>query len=222
MVPVLTEVAAGTPELLFFPIFQPEGDFIIQQVLTVSGLGDTVMMAADGLLNSNYMALPETEGMYFSGPDVRYGANYNQATGQTGDTFLAAYEAEWGEAPAAPFWAHSYDATTLLLDAIAAASYDDGGTLVIDRAGVREHLNAVTDYSGIIGLISCDAFGDCGSQKITVIGHADSSDVAASNANVVYEYAPGGSSLGEGNLVVPAPRPVYGGCAWPSRPRPTV
>ncbi|HIM84833.1 MAG TPA: ABC transporter substrate-binding protein, partial [Acidimicrobiia bacterium] len=40
---------------------------------------------------------------------------------------------------------------------------------------------------------------------------ADSSDVAASNANVVYEYAPGGSSLGEGNLVVPAPRPVYGG-----------
>ena len=211
MVPVLTEVAAGTPELLFFPIFQPEGDFIIQQVLTVSGLGDTVMMAADGLLNSNYMALPETEGMYFSGPDVRYGANYNQATGQTGDAFLAAYEAEWGEAPAAPFWAHSYDATTLLLDAIAAASYDDGGTLVIDRAGVREHLNAVTDYSGIIGLISCDAFGDCGSQKITVIGHADSGDVAASNANVVYEYAPGGSSLGEGNLVVPAPRPVFGG-----------
>jgi hypothetical protein len=69
---------------------------------------------------------------------------------------------------------------------------------------VREHLNNVTDYSGIIGLITCDAFGDCGSQKITVIGHADSTDVSASNANVVYEYAPGGSSLGEGHLVVPA------------------
>jgi peptide/nickel transport system substrate-binding protein len=76
---------------------------------------------------------------------------------------------------------------------------------------VREHLNNVTDYSGIIGLITCDAFGDCGSQKITVIGHADSTDVSASNANVVYEYAPGGSSLGEGNLVVPAPRPQRGG-----------
>jgi hypothetical protein len=47
----------------------------------------------------------------------------------------------------------------------------------------------VTDYSGIIGLITCDAFGDCGSQKITVIGHGDSGDVSASNANVVYEYA---------------------------------
>ncbi|GIT46281.1 MAG: hypothetical protein Ct9H300mP12_08660 [Acidimicrobiales bacterium] len=83
--------------------------------------------------------------------------------------------------------------------------------MVIDRAGVREHLNSVTDYSGIIGLITCDAFGDCGSQKITVIGHADSGDIAASNANVVYEYAPGGSSFGEGNLVVPAAKPQYGG-----------
>ena len=213
MVPVLTEIASGSPEMLFFPIFQPEGDFIVQQVRGVSGMETTILMAADGLLNSNYMAILETEGMYFSGPDIRYGANYNQSTGKTADSFLAAYTEEWGEDPAAPFWAHSYDATTLLLDAIAAASYDDDGTLVIDRAGVREHLNNVTDYSGIIGLITCDAFGDCGSQKITVIGHADSTDVSASNANVVYEYAPGGSSLGEGNLVVPAVVPSFGGTA---------
>jgi len=205
MIPVLTEIAAGSPEMLFFPIFQPEGDFIVQQAGDVAGLEGITMMAADGLLNTNYMAIAETEGMYFSGPDIRYGSNANQSTGQTADGFLAAYNDEWGEDPAAPFWAHSYDATTLLLDAIAAASYDDGGTLVIDRAGVREYLAGVTDYSGIIGLMSCDAFGDCGSQKITVIGHADSGDIAASNANVVYEYAPGGSSLGEGNLVVPAP-----------------
>ena len=150
MVPVLTEIAAGSPEMLFFPIFQPEGDFIVQQAGDVAGLEGITMMAADGLLNSNYMAIPETEGMYFSGPDIRYGSNTNQSTGQTADGFLAAYNDEWGEDPAAPFWAHSYDATTLLLDAIAAASYDDGGTLVIDRAGVREYLAGVTDYSGII------------------------------------------------------------------------
>jgi len=210
MIPVLTEIAAGAPELLFFPIFQPEGDFIVQQASQVPGLDNTTMMAADGLLNSNYMAIAETEGMYFSGPDIRYGSNTNQSTGQTADGFLAAYNDEWGEDPAAPFWAHSYDATTLLLDAIAAASYDDGGTLVIDRAGVREHLAGVTDYAGIIGLMSCDAFGDCGSQKITVIGHGDSDDISASNANVVYEYAPAGSSEGSGDLVAPV-IPVRGG-----------
>ena len=198
MVPVLTEVAAGSPELLFFPIFQPEGDFIIQQSPAVPGLEDTVMMAADGLLNSNYLAMAETEGMYFSGPDVRYGDNFNESTGESAADVLADYEAEFGEAPAAPFWAHSYDAAVLLMDAIAAASTDDGGTLVIDRARVREYLNGVSNYSGLIGLMSCDAFGDCSSAKITVIQNSDSTDYEASTANVIYEYAPlGGQQVGE-------------------------
>jgi len=194
MVPVLTEVAAGAPELLFFPIFQPEGDFIVQQAPTVSGLEDTVMMAADGLLNTNFLAVAESQGMYFSGPDVRYGSNYNQSTGETAADVLADYEAEFGEVPAAPFWAHSYDAAALLMDAIAAASYDDGGTLVIDRAGVREFLNGVSNYSGLIGLMSCDEYGDCSSSKITVIQNIDINDYGVSTANVVYEYAPLGSA----------------------------
>jgi len=194
MVPVLTEVAAGSPEMLFFPIFQPEGDFIVQQASTVSGLENTTMMAADGLLNSNFLAVAETAGMFFSGPDVRYGSNYNQSTGETAADVLADYKAEFGEAPAAPFWAHSYDATTLLLDAIAAASYEDGGALIVDRAGVREHLNGVTGYSGLIGTMACDAYGDCSSSKITVIQNIDTADYEASTANVVYEYAPLGAT----------------------------
>ena len=35
MVPVLTEVAADSPEALFFPIFQPAGDFIADQALVL-------------------------------------------------------------------------------------------------------------------------------------------------------------------------------------------
>jgi peptide/nickel transport system substrate-binding protein len=210
MVPVLTEVAAGSPEMLFFPIFQPEGDFIIQQSSTVAGLEDTIMMAADGLLNSNFLAVAETQGMFFSGPDVRYGSNYNQSTGESAADVLADYKAEFGEAPAAPFWAHSYDAAALLMDAIAAASYDDGGTLVVDRAGVREHLNGVTGYSGLIGTMACDAYGDCSSSKITVIQNIDIADYEASTANVVYEYAPLAATQ-VGDIVAGAEKPTYGG-----------
>ena len=192
MVPVLTEVASGAPDLLFFPIFQPEGDFIVQQASDVAGLEGVTLMAADGLMVSNFMEIPETAGMYFSGPDLRYGFNKNQRViGSSPDSFLSGYVGQYGEKPSAAFWAHSFDATTLLLDAIEAASYvDDDGTLVIDRAGVREFLSNVQDYSGLTGTLSCDAFGDCGSQKITVIGHGDSDDIATSNANVIYEYAP--------------------------------
>ncbi|WP_419840058.1 branched-chain amino acid ABC transporter substrate-binding protein [Candidatus Poriferisodalis sp.] len=191
MVPVLTEIAAGGPEALFFPIFQPAGDFIADQAPGVSGLENTVLLAADGLLNTNYLALSQTVGMYFSGPDTRFGENVNQSTDKTAQDFLAVYEERWGESPAAPFWAHGYDATTLLLDAIAAASFLDGDTLVVDRQGIRDHLNSVEGYSGLIGTINCDEFGDCGAARITVVQNIGGEDNAeASMDNVVFSFAP--------------------------------
>jgi basic membrane protein A len=195
MVPVLTEVAAGSPDLLFFPIFPPEGNFISQQIGEVSGLENTTLMAADGMLVDNYMEIPESEGVFMSGPDLNFEGNANAATGETGDGFLAAYEAEHGEAPSAAFWAHAYDATTLLLSAIEAASSKDGDNLVVDRAGVREFMAGVSSWPGIIGDISCDAFGDCGSQRIAVVEHNDSSDIAAGKNNVVFTYSPGKSAV---------------------------
>ncbi|MCP3934854.1 MAG: ABC transporter substrate-binding protein, partial [Actinomycetia bacterium] len=191
MVPVLTEVAAGMPEALFFPIFQPAGDFIADQAPGVAGLEDTQLLAADGLLTTGFLELAQSEGMYFSGPDTRFGENVNESTGKTAAEVLGDYEATHGEPPSAPFWGHSYDAAALLLDAIKAASYVDAdGNLVIDKAGVRESLNGVRGYSGVIGIINCDDFGDCGSQKITVVNHLDSTDVEGGMANVVFEFAP--------------------------------
>ena len=189
MVPVLTEVATGSPEALFFPIFQPAADFLTEQAPGVPGLEETTLLTDAALLNDGFMSLPQSAGLYFSGPDLRFGATTNQSTGKTPETLLAAYEATYGEPPSAPYWAHAYDATTLLLEAIEAASKVEGDRLVIDRAGVREHLNAVSGYSGIIGTIDCDRFGDCGSQKITVIHHLDPDNIEASRANVVFEFA---------------------------------
>jgi len=128
--------------------------------------------------------------MYFSGPDVRFGDNTNQSTGVSAAEFLTAYEAAYGETPSAPFWAHSYDATAMLLDAIAASSTLDGDSLVVDKAGVREYLDGLTNYGGMIGTLSCDDYGDCGSQRITVIHHVDPTDIETSKANVVFDFAP--------------------------------
>ncbi len=190
MVPVLTEIAASAPELLFFPIFQPAGDFMADQAPGVPGLEGTVLMGADGLLNLDYLALPQTAGMYLSGPDTRFGSNQNESTGRTADEFLTAYEELYGEAPAAPFWAHAYDATTLLLEAIEAASYLDGDSLVVDRQGIRDYLDGVEGYGGLIGTINCDEFGDCGASRITVVQNIGGGENAeASMQNVVYSYA---------------------------------
>ena len=206
MVPVLTEIAAAGPGALFFPIFQPAGDFVADQAPGVSGLEETVLLAADGLLNTNYLALPQTEGMYFSGPDQRFGENVNQSTGKSAVDFLATYEAAYGEAPAAPFWAHGYDATTLLLDAIAAASWVEEGNLMIDRQGIRDHLDSVQGYQGLIGIINCDNFGDCGAARITVVQNIGGEENAeASLNNVVFSYAPGATVAVDLSGVCPSP-----------------
>ena len=190
MLPVLTEVAAGGPEALFFPIFQPAGDFLAEQARSVAGLEDVVLLTDAALLIDGFMSLTQSEDVYFSGPDTRFGSSANQSTGRTAAGLLAAYEDAYGEPPSAPYWAHAYDATTLLLEATEAASRIVDGTLVIDRAGVRQHLDGVRGYSGIIGTINCDGFGDCGSQKITVIHHLDADDIEASRSNIVFQFAP--------------------------------
>ena len=190
MVPVLTEIAAGSPQGLFFPIFQPAADFLTLQAPGVSGLEETILLTDAALLNDGFMSLPQSAGVYFSGPDLRFGATANQSTGKTPESLLAAYAETYGEPPSAPYWAHAYDATTLLLEAITAASTVDGDTLIIDRDGVRENLFGVSGYRGIIGTINCDGFGDCGSQRITVIHHLDANDIEASRENIVFEFAP--------------------------------
>jgi branched-chain amino acid transport system substrate-binding protein len=192
MTGVLTEVAAAAPEALYYPIFMPEGGFIAQQAGGIAGLEDTVMIAADGLLTDNFMELPESAGTYFSGPNLDYGTNASEI-GTTADDFLAAYEAEYGEAPSAAFWAHSYDATVLLLSAIDAVAVElDDGSLFIDRQALRDNLSSTSSFGGIIGTLSCDEYGDCGAQRISVVFHEDPSDIQTGKENIVFEFSPGG------------------------------
>ena len=180
MRPVLTEVAAAGAELIFFPIFQPAGDFIAEQAAEVAGLEETVLMGADGLLSDTFVALPQSEGMYFSGPSTPETPEYAE--------FLAKYEEAYGEPPIAPFNGHAYDATNMLFDAIETASTDDGGTLVIDLQGVRDALHSMT-YEGLTGTLSCDEFGDCAAPSINILQNtADTADVAAVFENVLFTY----------------------------------
>ena len=189
MVPVLTEVAAGSPEVLFFPIFMDEGGFISQQWDSVTGLENTIQIGADGLLTDNYLEIPETLDNYLSGPNLDYGTNVS-VTGVDAESFLATYEDTYGEAPTAVFWAHSYDATALLLTAIEAVAVDVDGSLFIDRQALRDAITATRDFSGIIGTMNCDEFGDCGSNRIAVVQNADPTNVTEAYTNIVFPWEP--------------------------------
>ncbi|MGH2619272.1 MAG: branched-chain amino acid ABC transporter substrate-binding protein [Anaerolineales bacterium] len=172
MKPVLTSLAADSPELIYFPIFEPEGDFIASQKCEVSGLEDTVMMGADGLLTE---AFPEAsgdcaEGMYFSGPFVSGGAY---------PAWLNSYIAKVGEPPASGFGPHGYDAAKIIMAAIrAVAVVDDDGTVHIGRQALRDAVFATKDFDGLTGSLTCDINGDCATGEALAVYQATHEMVA--------------------------------------------
>ena len=189
MVPVLTEVAAASPEVIFVPIFPPEINRVAEQIGGVSGLDDTVLFSADGAQVEGFLEIPESEGFYFSGPNLGFEGNANSITGQTASEFLAEYNDAYGEAPSAAFWAHAYDAATMLLQAIDDVAVMDGDELVIDRQALRDALYSAS-FNGLIGSIDCDEFGDCGAGEIQIILHTDSTVTDATQIPTVYTYIP--------------------------------
>lgn len=186
---LLTEIAAADVDVVFFPIFpQTGGPEIIQQKDGIAGLEDVVWFSADGLFVSDYVSIPETEGMYFSGPDLDFGANVS-ATGMNYTQMRDAYIAAYGETPTAAFHAHTYDATALVLTAIREVGVlGSDGVLRIGKQALRDYLATVADFDGLIGQITCDEFGDCGSQRIQIAYHTDSAQTDLSLTEVVASY----------------------------------
>lgn len=160
MKPVLTTIAAGSPELIYYPIFVAEGGFVTDQARDVAGLEKTILMGADGMFSPDFVtaAGSAAAGMYLTGPYVQ-GAEY--------DAFLKKFDAKFGGVPPSGYHAHAYDAATMLLTAIDTTSTEGpDGTLYIPRQGVRDAMYAMAGYKGLTGTLTCngpgsDNPGDC-------------------------------------------------------------
>ncbi len=159
MTAILTEIAASGPDVVYFPLFEPEANFIAAQLVTTPGLENTIMMTADGSLVAGF---PENTGaaalgIFMSGPSV---------TGESYEEFLVKWDDEFGGVPPSGFHAHSYDATNMLLDAVEAVAQDaDDGSTSIGRQALRDALAAVEEYQGLTGSLTCQEespyAGDC-------------------------------------------------------------
>ena len=163
--PLLTTIAASQPEFLYFPVFIPLGSLITNTAKTIPGLENVQLAAADGVQSPSFLenTVGTGEGMVVSGPDLAFSNTFYQ------DEFLPMYEADYGTAPTAPFHAHAFDATNMLLNAIeAVAQQDADGNLLIGRQALRDALYATSGYEGITGSLTCTEFGDCADPKIAV------------------------------------------------------
>ena len=162
---------------------------LVRQVAGLGALQGATVIGGAATLVTEMLALPEAEGLHFSAPDLGDSGNINQATGRSAADVLAAFEAAFGGPPASPYWAHGYDAATLLLSAIAQVAVADGDTLRIDRAALRDALDATAGFRGILGTLGCDQFGDCGAGRSVIHQHADASVTDPALLPVVYKGA---------------------------------
>jgi branched-chain amino acid transport system substrate-binding protein len=164
MRPVLTKIATGKPEFIYYPVFIAAGGHITRQVKEVKGLEKAALMGADGVFSPDfYKAAGETAiGMYHSSPDFSaFGAGYK--------TFLEKHQKKYGEKPIAPFHAHAYDATMMILAAIEkVAQKGPDGALYIGRRALRDALYATKNFKGLTGNLTCDKYGDCADPRIAI------------------------------------------------------
>ena len=157
--PVLTSIAEGEPGIVYGPNFPPVCGLTFLQGADILPEG-TVHMGADGCLESSFIPqVGDAPGSYYaSSPDVTVfqgGAYYS-------DTFIPAYEDQFGTEPTSVFHAHAFDAANVLFDAIEAVAVDDGsGNLTIARTALKDAVFATTGYEGMTGIITCTPLGDC-------------------------------------------------------------
>jgi branched-chain amino acid transport system substrate-binding protein len=173
--PLLTSIAADQPEILFYPIFLPEGGLITAQARENPDYDDVALAGADGLLTPDFVdsaGADNAEGVFLSGPSLEFAGDFYS------DEFLPAYEEQFGEEPTAAFHAHSYDAANMVFDAIEAVAIetDDGG-LLIPRTQFRDELGATSGYEGITGSLTCDENGDCQPSATIAVNEVADGDV---------------------------------------------
>lgn len=171
MRPVLTTIAAASPEMIFYPIFIAAGGFVTAQSREVAGLEDVALMGADGMFSPDFLqaAGEASQGMYHSSPDF-------SAFGDAYSTFLDKHQAKYGEAPLSAFHAHAYDAANIIFAAIEqVAVQDPDGTLHIPRQALRDAIGNTANFQGLTGTLNCNETiegvkypGDCGDPKIAV------------------------------------------------------
>jgi len=186
MGPILDAVATSKAELLFFPLFQPEGNHLVTKARQSPLFENTVLMSDGALIESSFItAMGElARGMYFVGPSF----TPNEKSNKLEQTYIATFST----APAAKYYQNAFDAAQLLLTAIerTAVPLPKGG-LAIGREHLRQTLYGIHGLEGMTGPIDCNAFGDCASPKFDILHLNDPAQgVEGLLTNIQFTFTP--------------------------------
>lgn len=165
--PLLADIAETEPDMIYFPVFIPLGVLLTNSIPDIPGLEGVILAASDALQSVDFLNSTQgtSDGLYLSGPDFDFSDNVYYE-----EEFIPAYLEKAGGRPQAPFHAHAFDATNMILEAIEkVGQLLPDGTLVIGRKALRDALFATEDFEGLTGTLTCTEFGDCAAVKVVIV-----------------------------------------------------
>ena len=186
MSPVLAAVKYTRADIIFFPLFQPEGNRILIQARATPGLEDIILMSDGALIESTFIknVAENGRGMFFVGPA--------KPETDASNALEKKYIAKYGSNPLTSYYLNAFDAADILFTAIeTVAVMESDGTLHVDRDNLRNALYATRNFNGVTGILNCDEFGDCTSPRFNILRLDDFSlGLEGLESNIVYYYAP--------------------------------
>ncbi|WP_245809405.1 branched-chain amino acid ABC transporter substrate-binding protein [Desulfamplus magnetovallimortis] len=184
MGPLMEAVKYSAPDILFFPLFQPEGNKILKKAREIPELADLTLMSDGALIESTFIDdINELgTGMYFVGP----------ARPETDGSLELEkkYREKFNMEPMTSYYLTAFDAATLLFNAIeTVAVRENNGTLYIDRKKLRENLYSTRNFKGVTGTLNCNSFGDCALPRFNILRLDDpKAGIAGLTSNIIYTY----------------------------------
>jgi len=157
--PVLKQVFAHNPDVLYYPVYTVDGVAITNGV-EAAGLVNAALVSSDGLISIDFIeqTFEASQGMYFSGPAPVEGSQ----------AFVEKYTARFGERPIATYHLYAYDAAWILINAIEQVSVTAGETIYIPQQALRDELYNVRGLQGQSGILTCSPTGDCATPSIQI------------------------------------------------------
>jgi branched-chain amino acid transport system substrate-binding protein len=187
MTPILDGVAQSKAQMIFFPLFQPEGNYLLLQARKHPYCKNTILMSDGALINSSFIEQVGDAGigMYFVGPAA---PEDSAATTALTQEYLEKYKSE----PTVFYYMSGFDAANILFEALAnSATVHPDDSLSIGRQALRDAILATRDVQGVTGPMGCDAFGDCAQPHFNILQLKTPGDgVEGLQKNVLFRLSP--------------------------------
>jgi branched-chain amino acid transport system substrate-binding protein len=154
---VLADLAAKSPEAIYFGGYSAEGIVIVNQ-MKQSGLEGVIFFGDDGTFGQDFLDRTGANG------EGAYATSLIPPASEARTKFDAAYEEAYGQPPGklSPYTWTAYDSAAVLIKVIEDTAILSGdGNLYIPRAALVAAVRAVKGYQGLSGEITCDAVGEC-------------------------------------------------------------